>query len=604
MTRASVTRTPVTRTPVTRNPVVRPSKTQAVRVACLQISLVPDAARNLAHCLRLIDESAEDSPALMVLPEMSNWSGGMVRSLEEALQHGCSVPGPFTDALAERAERHGCHIAAGLIERQGDEAFITSVILAPDRRIVLKYQKQVIFGGQRVWASSGRCGNPVVDLPFGRVGVYICADGLVPETARMLMLQGAQLLLNTLHSGGSDETYLHVPTRAVENRVWVASANKVGPRDLGGVGFYCGGSQIVSPKGVVAARADDRRDMVVSAEIDLSQADDKRLCDQVDQLGDDLLQLRRPDCYGALLQAPAKTASVSLTAPTTAPSRIATLGVAALQPCGRGEAALRQVLQQWRKAVSAGAGLVVLPELFAWTPDEIATDPAAAADYAGHCLAALCGMARDTASWGICSLIEIKPGQAGRSGAAGFQHSAVLIDHRGMVIARYAQVHVPQALASWASPGDVLPVFDTPIGRIGMLCGVDAVLPESFRVLAAKGAELVAVCGSWYNAHEIDLQLPERVAENRINIVLARRADAPVQRGSAIVAALPYPSEPHWKLRSPDVIEAALDADFVLAGVNLAATADKTVAPHGCDLFASAAHAAYGLLAGTVTQDC
>ena len=445
----------------------------------------------------------------------------------------------------------------------------------------------------------------MVDLPFGRVGVYICADGLVPETARMLMLQGAQLLLNTLHSGGSDETYLHVPARAVENRVWVASANKVGPRDLGGVGFYCGGSQIVSPKGVVAARADDRRDMVVSTVIDLSQADDKRLCDQV---SDDLLQLRRPDCYGALLQAPAKTASVSMTAPAsasqTAPSRIATLGVAALQPRGRGEGALRQALQQWRKAVSAGAGLVVLPELFAWSPDEIAADPAAAADYASHCLAALCGMARDTASWGICSLIEIKPGEAGRSGVAGFQHSAVLIDHRGMVIARYAQVHVPQALASWASPGDVLPVFDTPIGRIGMLCGVDAVLPEPFRVLAAKGAELVAVCGSWYNAHEIDLQLAERVAENRINIVLARRADAPVQRGSAIVAALPYPSEPHWKLRSPDVIEAALDADFVLAGVNLAATADKTVAPHGCDLFASAAHAAYGLLAGTVTQDC
>ena len=50
--------------------------------------------------------------------------------------------------------------------------------------------------------------------------------------------------------------------------------------------------------------------------------------------------------------------------------------------------------------------------------------------------------------------------------------------------------------------------------------------------------------------------------------------------------------------------EAALDADFVLAGVNLAATIDKTVAPHGCDLFASAAHAAYGLLAGSVTPDC
>ena len=72
------------RTSVTRTSAVRSARAQAVRVACLQISLVPDAARNLAHCLRLIDEAAQDSPALMVLPEMSNWSGGMVRSLEEA----------------------------------------------------------------------------------------------------------------------------------------------------------------------------------------------------------------------------------------------------------------------------------------------------------------------------------------------------------------------------------------------------------------------------------------------------------------------------------------------------------------------------------------
>ena len=60
------------------------------------------------------------------------------------------------------------------------------------------------------------------------------------------------------------------------------------------------------------------------------------------------------------------------------------------------------------------------------TVARVAADPAAAADYASHCLAALCGMARDTASWGICSLIEIKPGQAGRSGVAGFQHLSLI----------------------------------------------------------------------------------------------------------------------------------------------------------------------------------
>ena len=110
------------------------------RIACVQLSLVADEASNLKKCLGLIDRAAAEKPELIVLPEMSNWSGGLVRSRAEALEHGTPVPGPFLDALGERAERHGCFIAAGVIERLGDESFITSVILDPDRRIVLKYQ--------------------------------------------------------------------------------------------------------------------------------------------------------------------------------------------------------------------------------------------------------------------------------------------------------------------------------------------------------------------------------------------------------------------------------------------------------------------------------
>lgn len=240
------------------------------RIACAQLSLVADEASNMKKCLGLIDEAAARQAELVVLPEMSNWSGGLVRSRAEALEHGTTVPGPFLNALAERAKHHGCYVAVGVIERLGDESLITSVILAPDRSIVLKYQKQIPFSGQRVWASPGRAGNPVVRLPFGRVGIYICADGLVPETARTLALQGAHLLLNTLHSGGLDETHLHVPARAVENRVWVASANKVGPRELGALGSYCGGSQIVSPTGEIAARADEHSDTVIWADVDLA----------------------------------------------------------------------------------------------------------------------------------------------------------------------------------------------------------------------------------------------------------------------------------------------------------------------------------------------
>ena len=546
------------------------------RVACVQLALVPDATANLAACLSLIDAAASVGPDLIVLPEMSNWSGGLVRSLDDALAHGTPIPGDFTDAIARRAIAHRCHIAVGMIERADTEAFISSVIIAPDGTIVLKVQKQILFGGQRIWARVGRCGNPVVNLPFGRVGVYICADGLIPETARVLALSGAQLLVNTLHSGGHDETWLHIPARAVENRCWVASANKVGPRDLGAPGSFCGGSQIVSPDGQILARADDGTPGFVYADIELGEADDKRMA------GEDLMALRRPECY-RLLAEPHTPSIGGRKGP-------AAIGVAALQPRGLHETAIAQVISQWREAATHGAGLIVTPYLFA---HDLATLPACAASEAASTpgwLSRLRAAARATATWGIVSLLADVAGR--------FVPSAWLIDPRGELIACQPQVHLPGAWRTWAGAGAALQVHETHAGRIGILSDADALLPESYRVLARQGAELIVIAGQWRTASEIELLLPERAAENRVNIAWANRTDSLLQRGSVLIPVIPYPSEPHWKVRAPDRLEAAPDAAFILHGMNLAATLDKTVGPQGCDLMASALPAAYRRLTG------
>ena len=111
------------------------------------------------------------------------------------------------------------------------------------------------------------------------------------------------------------------------------------------------------------------------------------------------------------------------------------------------------------------------------------------------------------------------------------------------------------------------------------------------------------MAGQWRADYEIDLVMPERAAENRVNIVVARRFDSPVARGSAIIGVVPYPSEPHWKVRSPDVVEARPEARFVVLGVNLAATRDKTVGVHGCDLMASVVPAEYGILVDATPRE-
>ena len=71
--------------------------------------------------------------------------------------------------------------------------------------------------------------GPVLDTPIGRLGMYACMEGVIPEITRGLTLRGAQVLLNSLNSFATDEAALHIPVRAAENRAWVIAANKVGP---------------------------------------------------------------------------------------------------------------------------------------------------------------------------------------------------------------------------------------------------------------------------------------------------------------------------------------------------------------------------------------
>ena len=549
------------------------------RIACCQIALVPDESANLKKCISLIDQAAQLQPDLIVLPEMSNWSAGLVKSRADALAHSVTMDGQFIQAIADKAQEHGCFIAVGVIEQEGTHTFITSVIISAQKQIVLKYQKQIPFGPQIAWAEPGRTGNPVVDLPFARVGLYICADGLIPETTRVLALKGAQLLINTLHSGGSDETYLHVPVRAYENRVWVASANKVGKRDGAALDRFSGGSQIVSPLGEVLARADELSDSFVWADIDFKDPQQKL------RQQEDVLDLRRPQCYGVLTQKPAYPFDENF---FLGP---ASLGVACLQPTGHGLMALQEALAEWRRAVhEEGARLVVFPHLIMHDmksalnlPDCVAKDQLA--------LGMVREAAQKTASWVVFSSLKVNPSYPGA-----VHICTDLIDPSGAIFGSHLQVHLPKRLQSDISMGSTFQVFQTPIGSIGLLSGTDAQLLESFRALSYQGAQVVCVSGEIDHAKEIDWVLRERVAENRIHVVYASRQDSGCTNSSVIVQASAYPSEPHWRVRFPDVRRIESGQKRLSACLDLLATKDKTVAALGGDLFLSPRHEAYHCL--------
>jgi len=86
-----------------------------------------------------------------------------------------------------------------------------------------------------------------------------------------------------------------------------------------------------------------------------------------------------------------------------------------------------------------------------------------------------------------------------------FRNTALLQDPAGRVIAAYHKTHLPKDETRGITPGGGLPVFDTPLGKIGMLICWDIVFPEPFAVLALKGAELVIqpTFGHWDESHDV-----------------------------------------------------------------------------------------------------
>ncbi|WP_370614861.1 nitrilase-related carbon-nitrogen hydrolase [Mumia qirimensis] len=471
-----------------------------VRVAAVQLAASEDVEQNLAACLRLTAEAAAQGAQLVVLPEFGNHVSWYA-DRDHARRKAVTLDGPFVSALADRARELGIHLMANCtLAREDGRTTGSNILIGPDGTILATSDKQVLMGSERDHLDPAVSASPVVDTPLGRMGLYSCMDGVINETPRMLAVDGAQILLNSINSFALDEASLHVPVRAAENRVWVVAANKVGPlvpeHSIDAVAqavgvpveqlHGAGESQIVAPDGTVVARAPRTGEAVVVADIEVDAADDKRRTD-----GTDVMAARRPELYAPIVEAPRGR---------TAPAGAAELVTAVITPGPEDD-----VVALLRDAVTAGARLVVLPELAAWaggvaegsdprfTPDEI--------------VEALSG----TDAVAVTSVRDHD------------QHVGLVLDADGEV-ARQPQLHASARHADWATRlGDELVVVELGWGRLAVVVGDDALYPETFRLAALQDADVVAVPFTVSGAHDIDLLLLERAAENRLNVVVASR---------------------------------------------------------------------------------
>ncbi len=284
-----------------------------LKIGLLQQHNTADTTDNMRRLAEGIAILAEEGAQLVVLQELHN--GLYFCQTEDVNNFDLAepIPGPSTDFYGKLAKEHDIVIVTSLFERRAPGLYHnTAVVIERDGTIAGQYRKMHIPDDpayyEKFYFTPGDLGFHTIQTSVGRLGVLVCWDQWYPEAARLMALQGADLLIYPTAIGyeSSDteeeqerqrEAWTTVQRgHAVANGLPVISVNRVGyepdPSGVtGGIQFW-GSSMVVGPQGEFIYRAgiDGEEHKVV--EIDLAHSEHVRrwwpfLRDRrIDQYGD------------------------------------------------------------------------------------------------------------------------------------------------------------------------------------------------------------------------------------------------------------------------------------------------------------------------------
>jgi predicted amidohydrolase len=270
-------------------------------VAVAQLHIEEHASdTNEARCLEAVRLAAAVGADLVVLPECA-LTGYRYESMHDTLSVALPRGDPRLARIRALASATRMTVVAGFLERAGDAVHNTAGVFGPDGRAHYTRKTHLPVLGADRFVLAGDSLAPVIAAPFGRVGVAICYDLRFPEVCRTLALRGADVVAAPVNWSSDVARFAAhvVPTRAMENRIHMAVADRAGAPDLV---EYLGASQVIDPTG---ARLTDALDphcevAVGVAEVDVALARCKATVFEAGVFEIDVFAHRRPELYGEI----------------------------------------------------------------------------------------------------------------------------------------------------------------------------------------------------------------------------------------------------------------------------------------------------------------
>ncbi len=277
-----------------------------ITVAALQLGFTPNIDRNIANVSRLVHEAAAKGAQVILPPELFEGEY-FCRVEDEGLFANAA---PVTEhkavlAMQALAEALKVTIPTSFFEADGPHHYNSLAMIGPDGNVQGVYRKSHIPDGpgyeEKFYFRPGNTGFKVWPHPAGKLGVGVCWDQWYPETARAMMLMGAEILFYPTAIGSEPhDTSLDTARlwrramvgHAVSNVVPIVAANRVGVEH--GQTFY-GTSFIADERGDILAELGRDNEGVITATINLDIVKRHRAA-----FG--FFRDRRPDLYGRLVQ--------------------------------------------------------------------------------------------------------------------------------------------------------------------------------------------------------------------------------------------------------------------------------------------------------------